>query len=173
MTESERDDLFRQWLGEHQGILVKIARARVATADDQEDLFQEMLLQLWLSLPRFRGDSKASTWIYRVALNTSLAWDRSHRRYRDRVRTLAAPSEVVDPNHGTGRHDRVAEIDRLYAAIRTLPKVDASIVLLHLEGLSYREMADVLGITLSNVGVRLNRAKKRLLETLEEDGHGI
>jgi RNA polymerase sigma-70 factor (ECF subfamily) len=173
VTESERDDLFRQWLAEHQGILVKIARARVATADDQEDLFQEMLLQLWLSIPRFRGDSKASTWIYRVALNTSLAWDRSHRRYRDRVRTLAAPSEVVDLNDGTSRHDHVAEIDRLYAAIRTLPKVDASIVLLHLEGLSYREMADVLGITLSNVGVRLNRAKKRLLEALEEDGHGI
>ena len=172
MTESERDDLFRQWLGEHQGILVKIARARASTANDQEDLFQEMLLQLWLSIPRFRGDSRASTWIYRVALNTSMAWDRSHRRYRDRVRTLAAPSEVVDPIHDAGRHDDAAEVDRLYGAIRTLPKVDASIVLLHLDGLSYREMADVLGISLSNVGVRLNRAKRRLFEALEEDGHG-
>ncbi len=129
-------------------------------------------MQLWLSIPRFRGDSKASTWIYRVALNTSLAWDRTRRRYRDRARTLASPSEVVDPIADAGRHGNAAEVDRLYDAIRTLSKADASIILLHLEELSYREMADVLGISVSNVGVRLNRAKKRLFETFEGDRHG-
>ncbi len=172
MTESERDELFRDWLREYRGIAVKIARARAATPDDQEDLFQEILLQLWLSLPTFRGDSKPSTWIYRVALNTSLAWDRTRRRYRDRVRSLATPGEVVDRNQGDDRADQDAEVRRLYSAIRALSKVDASIVLLHLDGLSYREMADVLGISVSNVGVRLSRAKKRLLQSLEEDRHG-
>ncbi len=171
MTESEREDLFRQWLRAHQAILLKVSRARTSAADDQEDLFQEMLLQVWLSIPRFRGDAKVSTWIYRVALNTSLAWDRSRRKYRSRIQTLDAPSEVIDPKHDAGCRDEAPEVDRLYAAIRILPKVDAAVVLLHLDGLSYREMADVMGLSLSNVGVRLNRAKKRLLKALEEDGH--
>ena len=172
MTDTKRDDLFRQWLEEHRAILVKVARARTSTAADQEDLFQEMLVQLWLSIPRFRGDAKPSTWVYRVALNSSLARRRSQRRYRDRLRTLPSPNEVVDPNSGADRDGRSAPVERLYAAIRKLPDVDASIVLLQLEGLSYREMADVLGISLSNVGVRLNRARKRLMKTFEEDGHG-
>ena len=172
MTEGKRDALFRQWLDEYQAILVKVARARTTTAADQDDLFQEMLLQLWLSIPQFRGDAKASTWIYRVALNTSMAWDRSRRRYRDRVTTLAAPNDVVDPDSEASRPGKSADVERLYAAIRKLPDIDASIILLHLDGLSYREMADVLGISVSNVGVRLNRARKHLLELLEEDRHG-
>ncbi len=171
MTESEQDDLFRQWLREHQGIVVKITRARTETPDEREDLLQEILLQLWLSIPKFRGDSKPSTWIYRVALNTSLAWNRSHRRYRDRIAQLAEPNDLADEDRSK-EGENAARVERLYAAIRTLSQVDSSIVLLHLDELSYREMADVLGISVSNVGVRLNRAKKRLLESLEEDGYG-
>lgn len=168
MTENEQDDLFRQWLREHQGIVVRVARARTDNQNDWEDLFQEILLQLWRSTAKFRGDSAASTWIYRVALNTSLAWDRSRRRYRDRVGRLAEPNDVAEE----GRNDHAAEVDRLYEAIRTLSKADSSIMLLHLDGLSYREMAEVVGISVSNVGVRLNRAKARLLRAFEEDGHG-
>ena len=169
MTESERDRLFRHWLTEHQAILLKVARARTSTIADQDDLFQEMLLQLWLSIPRFRGDAKASTWVYRVALNTSMAWHRSRRKDRDRIATLPAPNDVVDPQSEARCPGKATEIERLYTAVRTLPDIDASIILLHLDGLSYREMADVLGISVSNVGVRLNRARKRLLETLEEE----
>lgn len=172
MIESERDDLFREWLREHQGVVVKIARVRTETMADREDLFQEILLQLWLSIPKFRGDSKASTWIYRVALNTSLAWNRSRRRYRDRIGQLSEPNDVAAKSRRTDCDDGTAQVDRLYAAIRTLSQGDSSIVLLHLDGLSYREMADVLGISVSNVGVRLNRAKTRLVQSLEEDGHG-
>ena len=168
MTENERDDLFRQWLREHQGIVVRVARARTDNQGDREDLFQEILLQLWRSIPKFRGDSAASTWIYRVALNTSLAWDRSRRRYRDRVGCLAEPNDVAEEDG----NEHAAEVNRLYEAIRSLSKADSSIVLLHLDGLNYREMADVLGISMSNVGVRLNRAKARLLQAFEEDGHG-
>ena len=71
---------FRQWLGEHTGLLLKVVRSFAEAPADQDDLFQEILLQVWLSLPNFRDDSKPTTWLYRVAFNTALAWKRSEKK---------------------------------------------------------------------------------------------
>ena len=152
------ETIFKQWLGEHQGLLYRVVRAYGNTAADQDDLFQEICLQLWLSIPRFEGKAKVSTWIYRVALNTAagIAAKKTRRKHRDRFITVAPQQQAGDSQPSQ------EIIERLYEAIRKLSKVDTSIVLMHLDGLGYDEMAQILGISESNVGVKLNRAKKQL-----------
>jgi RNA polymerase sigma-70 factor, ECF subfamily len=172
LPNRRRESLFRQWLDEHQPILLKVARAYADSREDQDDVVQEMLLQLWRSIPSYQGNAKPSTWIYRVALNTSIAWKRSETRRRHRQRVLAdadcLPDRRSDQCDAEENH---AAVERLYIAIRQLAAVDRSLVLLHLDGLSYREMSEILGITESNVGVKLNRIKKQLLELLGGPSH--
>jgi RNA polymerase sigma-70 factor (ECF subfamily) len=161
---------FRQWLGEHQGLLVKVVRSFAEGPADQDDLFQEILLQVWLSLPNFRDDSKPTTWLYRVAFNTALAWKRTEKKRRRRHGSLSI-SDVAAPNVSSAeaeRNDRIVE--QLYAAIRALPPAKRALVVLYLEGFTYREIADVVGISESNVGVGLNRIKKDLAAAVKDNG---
>lgn len=171
MTPHEQETLFRRWLADHTGLMWKVVRAFAATQQDQEDLLQEIALKLWMSLPAFRGEAKESTWIYRVALNTALAWKREEKRRgakHEKFFELNGSAEMSTEQPGRTRDDELVE--QLYAAIRQLPKLDASLALLHLDGLSYREMSEVLGITESNVGVKLNRIRKQLSEMLKGAG---
>jgi RNA polymerase sigma-70 factor (ECF subfamily) len=160
---------FRQWLGEHRGLLVKVVRSFADGPADQDDLFQEILLQVWLSLPSFRDDSKPTTWLYRVALNTALAWKRTEKKRRHRQGLLSI-SDVTAPSDSSAeaqRNDRL--VDQLYAAIRALPPAKRALVVLYLDGFTYREIADVVGISESNVGVSLNRIKKDLAVAVKDD----
>jgi RNA polymerase sigma-70 factor (ECF subfamily) len=131
-------------------------------------LFQEVLLQLWSSIPAFRGEAKTTTWIYRVAWNTALAWRRGERRRREGHETFIklSPSSQVQLSHLDSQPQQEI-VERLYAAIRQLPKVDASLALMHLDGLSYQEMAEVLGISENYIGVKLNRIRKQLADQLK------
>ncbi|WP_337176091.1 RNA polymerase sigma factor [Paludisphaera sp.] len=161
MPDDNADKLFREWLVGHRGTVLKVARAYTLTTEDGQDLAQDILLQVWRSLPGFRGEANATTWCYRVALNTALGWHRKERRRRTRQRPL--PDNLPAPEeHPTDL------VDRLYAAIQRLPGADAALVLLHLDGLSYRQMADVLGVSEGNVGVKLTRARKALGELMKE-----
>jgi RNA polymerase sigma-70 factor (ECF subfamily) len=171
---SEQERLFKQWLGEHKGLMFKVVRAYAASPQDQDDLFQEILLQVWSSIPAFRGNAMVSTWIYRVALNTAFAWKRGEKKHRRRHQPLMAANQTPDLEEDRPNAQRNRELlDFLYAEIRRLPKVESSLVLLYLDGLSYREMADVLGISETNVGVKLNRIKKRLAESLKGAADGF
>lgn len=168
MLASDRDRLFRQWLGEHKGLMFKVVRSYAASPEDRDDLFQQILLQVWSSVPAFQGKAKVSTWIYRVALNTAFAWKRGEKKHRRRHQPLIAANEKLGLDEERPDAQRNREIlNALYAEIRKLPKVESSLVLLYLDGLSYREMADVLGISETNVGVKLSRTKKRLAESLK------
>lgn len=163
MGTNDHEKLFRRWLDEHTGLLLKVVRSFASGPTDADDLFQEILLQVWMSLPNFRAESKATTWLYRVALNTALAWKRRERphRYRPSQITLA----TVTAGAG-GRPEDVLEnreaVERLYTAIRALTPANRALVLLYLDGLSYAEMAEVTGISETNVGVRLHRIKHEL-----------
>jgi RNA polymerase sigma-70 factor (ECF subfamily) len=163
MADDKCETIFKRWLGEHQGLIFKVVRAYTAAADDQDDLFQEILLQMWLSIPRFAGKAKVSTWLYKVALNTALVWNRSEKRRRKH----STPMAEFRPQQSNCSGQSEEIIGRLYEAIRKLSKVDASVVLMHLDGLAYSEMAEILGISESNVGVKLNRAKKQLALILD------
>jgi len=169
MLETDFRSVFESWVRQHGGLLLRVARTYTATEEDREDLVQDMLVQLWGSLPRFEGRARESTWIYRVALNTALAWRRADSRRRQRFQpALALEAIAVDaPDHAQGLANEEV-LARLYDAIRSLPKVDAALVMLHLDGLSYREIAEVLGISETNVGVKLTRARRTLAEWMKE-----
>ena len=162
---------FRQWIGEHTGLLLKVVRSFADEPDDAADLFQEILLQVWLSLPNFRDGSKPTTWLYRVAFNTALSWKRTENRRWRRQGSLSISD--VSPTGVTSaeaeRNDHI--VDQLYAAIRALPSAKRALVVLYLDDFTYREIAEVLGISESNVGVSLNRIKKDLVATIKEDGN--
>lgn len=172
MSADNLESKFRSWLIEHQGAVLKVARAYTYTTEDCQDLAQEILLQVWRSLPQFKGRASPSTWFYRVALNTALGWHRNERRRRARREPILAVEDlpVAGPDSARQMVEREA-VERLYAAIRRLPKTDAALVLLYLDDLSYREIAEVLGLSEGNVGVKLTRAKKALGELLKEESH--
>ena len=163
---------FRQWLGEHTGLLLKVVRSFAEGRADQDDLFQEILLQVWMALPGFREESKATTWLYRVALNTALAWKRGEKKRRGKQTSLpdvelmqgAASSEDAEGNGQV--------VEQLYGAIRALPPVKRALVVLYLDGFTYSEISEVVGISESNVGVSLNRIKRQLAAAVKEGGNG-
>jgi RNA polymerase sigma-70 factor (ECF subfamily) len=173
MTTEEHEQRFRQCLADHANIMWKVVRAFAVGRQDQEDLLQETALQLWRSLPAFRGEAKTSTWIYRVAFNTALMWKRNEKRRHAKHESFINFNavEATSGEHAASLNGDMVE--QLYTAIRQLPVLDASLALMHLDGLSYREMSEVLGITESNVGVRLNRIRKQLAEMLKGANHEL
>ena len=145
-----------------------MVRGCAASPHDQDDLFQDVLLQIWSSIPAFRGEAKETTWIYRVAFNTALAWRRGERRRREGQERFVKfhESPQSQPSHVDSTPEQEI-VERLYSVIRKLPKVDASLALMHLDGLSYQEMAEVLGISENYIGVKLNRIRQQLADQLK------
>jgi len=165
---ADHDSLFKAWLEEHRGIVVKVTRLFAHTPSDAADLQQELLLQLWISLSSFAGQEKPSTWIYRVCLNTALTWRRSAVRRERRIEPGVDLSQITahaaSPADSAGEQELLAN---LYAAIHAMPEFDRALVLLLLDGLAYREIAEITGLTENHVGVALTRARKRLAELMK------
>ena len=169
MHKEEQQQVFADWLRDHQKLFFKVVRAYASTPPDQEDLFQEIATQVWRSIPAFRGDAAVTTWIYRVALNTAIAWTQKERRHRagkqglDGVEPAILQASAADPR-----------VEWLYEQIRQLNEIDRSLTLLLLDGFSYKEMAAMLGITENYVGVKINRIKAHLTgKSREEAGDGV
>jgi RNA polymerase sigma-70 factor (ECF subfamily) len=165
---SVHESLFEEWLNAHRGIIFKVTRAFARTATEADELRQEIYLQLWKSVAGFSGQARASTWIYKVCLNTGSAWRRGRRRHDDKlepaVDLAAISSSSPSPDATAGDRDI---LEKLYAAIHALDDLDRALVLLMLDGQSYREIAEVIGITETHVGVALTRARKRLATHLK------
>jgi len=152
MSEKE----FLSMIKDNQGIIHKICRIYRDSPEDREDLFQEVIFQLWRSYPSFSGSSKSSTWLYRVALNTAMA---SFRKNKPDV-TLAEYLPDVQLEDNINEYNERQEA--LLAAIRQLSEPDRALIALFLDELSYQQIAIILGISENNVGVKLNRIKIRL-----------
>ena len=172
MTAQEREATFQRWLHEHIGLMLKVVRGCAASPQDQDDLFQDVLLQIWSSIPAFRGEAKETTWIYRVAFNTALAWRRRERRWREGHEQFVKFGESPRTQPGPMLPEQEI-VERLYAAIRQLPKIDAALALMHLDGLSYQEMAEVVGISQNYIGVKLNRIRHQLADQLKGANHEL
>ncbi len=166
MLEAERNKVFESWIDAHKGILFKVARLYGATHSDREDLFQEIALQIWHSVETYRGDCAATTWIYRVALNTALAWRRKEYRHgRDRQDIEVATGLLIAPS------SRDPRLDWIYQRIAELDEGNRALALLMLDGFSYRDIAQILGLSESNVGVKMNRIKAALAAQLAKEEH--
>lgn len=172
MPHEDLQVLFENWLATHGAAVLKIARTYAFSQEDIQDLAQEILFQCWVSLPQFEGRATASTWFYRIAINTALTWSRNNRRRKSRQSPLFQIDELSGPDVDLVQATAQKEtVERLYVAIHQLSGTDAALVLLYLEDLTYRQIADVLGITESHVGVKLNRAKRALSELMQENSH--
>jgi RNA polymerase sigma-70 factor (ECF subfamily) len=164
MYDSERERIFGDWLAGHKGILFKVVHAYAFEHADRQDLFQEIVIQVWRSVDAFRGESSVPTWIYRVALNTAMAWTRKEDRHQRGKQPLA----VVEGLLTTASAAPDPRVEWLYRQIAQLKDVDRSVALLLLDGFSYKEIAAIVGITESNVGVKINRIKSALIDKRAE-----
>lgn len=153
---------------EYHPVIYKICRV-YSSDQDFEDLFQEVLISLWKSHDSFEGRSKLSTWIYRVALNTALTYQRKASKLRFKTSSEELPNLSTSYHYDTKREEQV---ERLYRAISQLKKDERSIILLYLEEKQYNEIAEITGLTTSNIGVRINRIKKKLFHLLNTKNHG-
>jgi RNA polymerase sigma-70 factor (ECF subfamily) len=166
MLDGERNQIFSGWVEAHKAILFKVARAYGTSHADREDLFQEIALQVWHSVDAFRGDAAPTTWIYRVALNTAMAWTRNERKHGSGRQDLeAAGGLLAEP---TMRDPR---LEWIYQRIAELDEANRSLALLMLDGFSYRDMSQILGLSESNVGVKINRIKAALSAQLAKEEH--
>lgn len=150
----EAEKAFIIHIEQHQALIYKVCHLYCDRADDKQDLFQEIVFQLWKSYPTFRGEAKFTTWLYRIALNTALTTIKKNKRHAY-VYNLPLEMPVIEDNH----KDRLETLTR---AVAHLSDIEKSIVMLYLEERSYEEMEDILGINQNNLRVKMNRIKEKL-----------
>jgi len=158
MRTPELKARFQTLVDEHKKILFKICRSYCRSADEREDLAQEIIVQLWRSFPSFDQRARFSTWMYRVALNVAISFV---RREQTRTRHVLSDDErvleAIDEREAPS-----ADLQRLHALIDELAPLNKALVLLYLDGNSAQDIADVLGITVTNVATKLGRLKQTL-----------
>ena len=148
-TEAEFLDMMRKY----NGIIYKVASFYTDENNTLEDLYQDVVLNLWKAFPNFREESQMSTWIYRIALNTCVSY------YRKNSRRPACVEITPDVKVYAEENEAVAE---LYACINRLGKLERALILLYLEDRPYKEIAEIMGITATNVSTKINRIKEKL-----------
>ena len=165
-SSSDQKKYFLQIILQYQGLINSVCKMYVQDKTDFEDMRQEVVLQLWKSLPGFHNESKITTWIYRVAFNTILLNKRDTKKHSNHL----SLSEV--------EHDSLAgpvfaddEVQHLMFIISKLDDKDKAIVVLYLEGYSHKEIADILSITTTNISTRMNRIKERLKKIYKTRQH--
>jgi len=155
---------------EHRGMLYKVCRLYCFTEVDRQDLFQEIVIQLWRSWPAFRREAKFSTWLYRIALNTAISGLRRQHRLITPTDPEQLPTELQDIQYSA---DKEEQLQLLYAAIDRLTEVEKALTMLYLEDRSYQEMEEILGISQNNLRVKMNRIKDKLRKITKAVAHGI
>ncbi|MFW6259925.1 MAG: RNA polymerase sigma factor, partial [Tangfeifania sp.] len=143
----------------NQGIIHKVCNLYCDSQEDRNDLFQEIVAQLWKSYPSFRQESKVTTWMYRVALNTAITSFKKSKRRPDQNSLTYENFQLEDEGYDTETEEN---IKMLHAAVSQLTGVEKSIILLYLENRKYEEIAEITGITQNYVRVKMNRIKKKL-----------
>ncbi|MEM6261568.1 MAG: sigma-70 family RNA polymerase sigma factor [Bacteroidota bacterium] len=154
---------FISLVAQNQGIIHKVCHMYAHNEDDRQDLFQEITLQLWRSFKSFKGDSKLSTWMYRVALNTAISGFRKKKRRGKSVPLSTQEFQLPADEVNTERAEQLVFLKK---AIQELSEVERALIMLYLEEHSYEEIADIMGITKNHVGVKLNRIKHKLKNRL-------
>jgi len=155
MNEAE----FLRLIDQHQGIIHKICRLYRDSREDREDLFQEIVFQLWKSVPAFEGKAKFSSWMYRIALSTAIA---TFRKKKPDIMYMPTLPDEQDAQQEFGE-----QREQLFKALKELNDGDKALITLYLEDLNYQEIAEIIGISETNVGVKLNRIKKKIQQLLK------
>ena len=159
MQKREAEKQFESRINEHKQLLYKVCRIYAYNDADRQDLFQEIVIQLWKAFQNFKGDSKFSTWLYRVAINTAITGLRKQKNFISTYEPATLPEYVSDDTSSQAAEE---QLQQLYSAIEKLNEVEKAIVLLYMEDHSYEEMENVLGINQGNLRVKMNRIKEKL-----------
>ena len=157
-------DFYTSSILPYSGIIIKICRAYTDSQEDFEDYYQEVCLQIWRSKDKFRGDSKWSTWIYRLSLNICLTLIKEKKKTRQYFNNDAVNQYEEGEENSAFSNEN---LNFLYEAIKRLSEIDRAIILLYLEEKPNKEIAEIIGTTPNNIGVRVNRIKERLKKLLD------
>lgn len=157
MNAQQQEKEFIELVEEYKQVIYKVCYIYATDPDNLNDLYQEVVINLWKAFPRFRGECKASTWVYRIGLNTCISFFRKSKS-RPEVVPISVDLETVAEEEV----DRTAQLHELYRMINCLGQLERALILLWLEEKSYQEMADITGISRNNVAVKLNRIKEKL-----------
>ena len=160
----KKEDQFNQILSENSDRIQRICRYYNSNTEDQKDMYQEVLVNIWKSLDNFRGDSAISTWVYRVAVNTSLSFTgKSYKQMKLIVSTDTQNlSSILDDEGLEDKRKEESQFNMLQNELNVLSVIDKTLISLMLEGLSMKEIADVIGINEPNVKVKIHRIKAQL-----------
>lgn len=163
----EIENSFLSKINQHKAIIHKISKMYMDNVAHQQDLFQEIVLQLWKSYPSFKGNSKFSTWMYRVALNTALVYFKKEKKNVYQV-PLDENIDIIDVNENNLKEEKLAY---LYKAVQELSDIEKALVFLFLENQTHKEIAENLGITEVNARVKLSRTKEKLQLIIKKNGY--
>lgn len=161
--QKEQEHRFVTLLEENQNIVHKICRLYTNNTEAHNDLFQEITIQLWKAFPKFRGDSKFSTWMYRVGLNTAITLYRKSKRSIDTYDFESVSFKITSEEYDNTVEE---QLKVMYDAVKQLNDIDKALVFLYLEDKNYKEIAETLGITEVNARVKMNRIKEKLRNIL-------
>ena len=166
---NQQEASFNQLVRENHASIYRICRAYLYDPSLADDLYQEILFQIWKSLQNFKGQARVSTWIYRIAVNTAITFNRKNKQNE----TVAFPDSFQLPYEDTLAHKQEQEqqLDLLRLCISKLEPADRLIISLVLEEKSYKEIAEITGTNISHVGVKINRIKSRLLKLMSIPQH--
>jgi RNA polymerase sigma-70 factor (ECF subfamily) len=159
-ADKQMKDAFIQVIREHERLIYKVCSLYTTNTEDKNDLYQDIILQAWKAYPQFKGQAKVSTWLYRIALNTAISINR-----KKRVKHHYEESILMNfPDPMTGNDE---QYKLLYKAISELPELERALVLLYLEDKSHAEIAEIMGLTISNVGTKLSRIKDKMKKIIQ------
>ncbi len=170
MSEAEKTALFNQIYRDNKELIFRLCRGFLGKGQEAEDLFQEIFLKVWNNLESFRGQSKVSTWIYRIGTNTALLYTKRKSRRQSVEATLgkeAIGRAEVPFSEKEQQEQRNRQLNELLQLISSLSEMDRIVITMMLEGFSYKEIAEVSGLTVSHVGVRISRIKKHLRKKIK------
>jgi RNA polymerase sigma factor (sigma-70 family) len=168
-TETDSQAQFLGLLQNHRGLLYKVSRAYGRSAADRDDLVQEIIINLWRAYPRYDPRFKLSTWMYRIALNVAISWQRRERtQLQHRVE---ADAELLENIQQLDAALDGEDVSLLYAAIARFDDFDRALLLMYLDGHPHQEIGEVLGMTPTHVATRIGRLKARLRESFRAAGH--
>ena len=160
MNSATKSDQFLGVIQANKGIIYKVANSYCRDSEDRKDLIQEIIVQLWLSFHKYDGNFALTTWIYRIALNVSISFYRKENRRSEMNQTM--PDGIIYLNEEAACEEADSNLVHLNRFIKELKEIDRAVIILYLEGKSHQESADVLGLSVKNISVKISRIKEQL-----------
>ena len=165
MQQQEKEKLFHQLLEQSKGSIYRVCKAYLYDTQQTEDLFQEILIEVWRSIERFQGKSKWNTYVYRIAVNTAIKYNLQQKKAQRKIEIPFQPTSIAE------KVKQEQQYEMMYQAIQQLNAPDRLLISLVLEDLSYKEIAEILSSSTNLVGVRIGRVKKRIIKIIEKAQH--